>query len=561
MDSSASQIRSPSQLRGRRTRQRTKRACETCKVRKRKCDGKDPCGFCLRYEYDCAYSANPRKRFTHPETTISSSPHVPRLSVPQVKSDALNQEHMEANSGMTFPQVLAMKFNPGGAPKVHGFSWNLGLREEPTQPYTNITRLITQHDMEALANVYFEQVHPLYAFLDPDMFRNKVVTRWQALDAADSYDPVLCGVAALGSLYSRNGGHEREPELVQTAKEILEMASTMRKPLLHHATAWLLRTIYLRSTNSPHSSWMASCITMHIMEATGTHQDLVSLVYSDTADISVNEESQRRLFWVATVLNAWISNEYGRSRVVLRGVSCKPPSPREGDFTADLVQLYRISELLDPDQSNEASDLEDSLTRVESFKFSHDPLILSQSNLALTIYRRLRHAMSNISSEVVDRIIRLGNLGLEAAVRMAEARCPWWHVANVPFQFICILLAIDTRESLSHVGHAMRSFKIIPQYFNTYTIYKAVETAESLIRLSQMKKERDLDLLRDGLQDQGIELTEPADLTLTNQSFNDDPALAFLGDPTTQGSLDWDWDAFLNAEIPVMDDVWQRNRR
>jgi hypothetical protein len=461
---------------------------------------------------------------------------------------------MEANSGTAFPHLLGMRLNPQGAPKVYGFSWNLGPRDEPTEPFTHITSLISKEEMEDLASHYLKKIHPVYAILDPDTLRQKIVARWHDPATAASFDSVLCGVAALGSLYSGHPEHLKEGALVQAAKEMLETTRISKAILLHHATAWILRTIYLRSTNCPHASWMASCSTMHIIEAIGAHQDpeLVSLVYSDTADIGVNDESQRRLFWVATVLNSWISYEYGRSRVILRGVSCKPPLPRTGDFTTDLISLYQISERLDPDQNNKLSDLEEALGRVERLTLSHDALILSQSNLALTIYRRLRVASSNISNDIISRVIRLGNDGLDAAVRLAEDRCPWWHVANIPFQFLCILLAIDTRESLSHVGAALRSFRAITRHYSTTTLHTALETIESLVRLSQNKKERDLMVLKDSMQQEDPGVAEQS--SSTSQTFNDASWLGATGDMPLPDNFDWDWNVFLDTQVPFFDE-------
>ncbi|RAL01885.1 uncharacterized protein BO80DRAFT_46083 [Aspergillus ibericus CBS 121593] len=536
-------------------RRRTKKACETCKLRKRKCDGHEPCAFCLRYEFDCSYGTQPRKKRCSSSTTGSSVRLRERPSSPGLGARAnVNQQQMEANSGTAFPHLLGKSLNPQNPPKVYGFSWNLGLRDEPIQTFTNIASLISKEDMEDLVGHYLERLHPVYAVLNPDILKKKVASRWGNPVALDSYDPVLCGVAALGSLYSGHQGHRNEGALIQCAKEILETACIMNKPLLHHATAWLLRTIYLRSTNCPHASWMASCSTMHIIEAAGAHQDpgRVSLVYSDTADVVVDEESQRRLFWVATVLNTWISYEYGRSRVILRGVSCMPPLPRAGDFTADLISLFQISERLDPDQTNRPSDFEDILARVECLIFTHDALILSQSNLALTVYRRLRVAASSIPNDVISRIIRLGTEGIAAAVRMAEKRCPWWHVANVPFQFLCILLAIDSRESLSHVGHAMRSFKTIGMHFTTPTVHTAIDTIDTLIKLSQRKKERELSLLKDSVQGQNA---EPVEQGSASAQAYDAPWMGETVNSTVLEDCDWDWDAFLNAEIPLFDDA------
>lgn len=292
---------------------------------------------------------------------------------------------------------------------------------------------------------------------------------------------------------------------------------------------------------------------MHIMEAIGAHQDpeLASLVYSDTANVGFHEEIQRRLFWVAMVLNSWISYEYGRSRVSPRGVSCKLPLPRKDDYTTDLISLYEISELLDPDCDNKAVDFEEALARVEGLTLSHDALILSQSNLALTIYRRLRISSVNISNDVLARIMQFGNQGLHAAVRLAEECHPWWHVANLPFQFICILLAIDTRESLSYIGPAVSSFRTITRHFNTPTIHTALETIESLVGLFQSKKERDSIILRDSLHEGDASLTEqnPATPQASDVTFGLGPTEnLYLPD-----NFDWDWNAFLDTQAPIFD--------
>ncbi|RAK94181.1 hypothetical protein BO79DRAFT_261137 [Aspergillus costaricaensis CBS 115574] len=535
-------------------RRRTKKACETCKLRKRKCNGHEPCSFCLKYEYDCSYETQPRKKPSKPSIARPPSKSRERPSSPAlVARPDVNQQQMEANSGTAFPHFLGKSLNPQNPPKVHGFSWNLGLRHEPIQDFANITSLVSKDEMRVLVGHYLERIHPVYAVLNRDMLEKKVALRWDDAITFDSYDPVLYGVAALGSLYSGDKGHRNEEALVHCAKEILEASCTMIKPLIYHATAWVLRTLYLRSTSGPHASWMASCSAMHIIEAAGAHQDpgMVSLVYSDTADVGVDEESQRRLFWVATVLNTWISYEYGRSRVILRGISCKPPVPRAGDLTAELVSLFQISEQLEPDQKNRPSDLEDVLYHVGGLTLTHDALVLSQANLAFTIYRRLRVAASSISSDVINCIIRLGSEGTAAAVRMSEKRSPWWHVANVPFQFLCILLAIDSKESLSHVSHAMRSFKTVGAHFSTPAVHVAIETVDSLIKLLQRKKEWEITLLKDSTQDQDLGLFE------RNTSSTEEYRSLWQGgliDEHIAENFDWDWNAFFDAEISLFDD-------
>ncbi|KAJ5594167.1 uncharacterized protein N7459_000375 [Penicillium hispanicum] len=530
------------------SRQRVKRACETCKVRKRKCDGREPCGFCLRYEYDCGYGPQTRRKTNEPQVSgsVASSTaeqHGSRSSTEHpVNTPGLGHQHRGESSGAAFPRMVGLELNQADAPRVYGVSWNLGLREEPAPCLTSITALLSVNEMQSLAHAYLVHIHPVYGILDSDSLKSEITSRWQNPSAAADYDSILCGVAALGSLYSGDEGHLREGDLFKCARELLEISSIMRRPTLHHAVAWVLRTLYLRSTNSPHASWMASCTTIHVIEATETRQDHALETTTNTTyqSFGMDEETRRRLIWVALKLNAWISFEYGRPRVSIKNVLCDLPSPRDKDFTDSLIQLYQISDRLDPDHHSHAADLQESLGQIENLVIDHDVVTLSRANLALAIYRNLRVTSIPISSDVLACVIRLGNTGLDAAVRLGQARQPWWHVANVPFQYICTLLAIDSRESLSNVGHALRSFKTIGQYFHTRNLQQAVETAEFLVRLSQRRKKSDLDALNEGLDDVPI------------WDLGQDTSLDTM-------SLNWDWDAFLQADIPLFDEhLYQR---
>ncbi|KAH8429191.1 fungal specific transcription factor domain-containing protein [Aspergillus melleus] len=455
---------------------------------------------------------------------------------------------MEATSGTAFPHVLGLKLNPRDAPGVYGISWNLGLRDEPTRAFTNLTNLLTHAEMDHYTFIYLDHIHPIYAILSKDKLLEEIAVRWQNPDIIGSYDPVLCGVAALGSLFSgpESQPHPREAEIVQCAREMLEMTSMIKRPLLHHATAWVLRTLYLRTTNSPHASWMASCTAMHIIEATGAHQDPQSgsLVYLDTHDTGGDCDIPRSLFWVTVTLNAWISNEYGRSRVSIRGVTCKKPLHGDGNWTADLISVYEISQQLDQEHGNDSANLLDCLSRLEIPVYGPDALQLSRVNLVLTIYRRLRISCPIIPKDAQARIIDAAIVGLESAVELSEERGPWWHVANVPFQVVCTLLAMDSRESLMHIPQAMRSLRKVSQQFHTASIRHAVDVAESLIRLSRQNKQNELlDL------NQALDSHDGEDNILNQSIYGIQEMLDEDGEP------DLDWDAFLSADIPLFDNT------
>ncbi|OQV00025.1 Fungal specific transcription factor domain-containing protein [Cladophialophora immunda] len=476
--------------------------------------------------------------------TISAIPISPEK---EIKYNEHNEQSMEANSGVVFPHILGMKFNPTSAPKVQGFGWNLGIHYHHSRSEKSMTWIITREEWHSLFDVYLREIHCLYGFLDTETVLFKASRRWQDPHATNAYDHVLCGIAALATLFSPERTDNREGLLVDCAKEILESTSLLRDPTVHDAEAWLLRTLYLRCNSPPHAAWMASCTTMHIVEAAGLHRESadVSLVYSDAEPPEHDVERRRRLFWVAKLLNSWISFEYGRSRVSLQGASCQSPTPIPGDYTTDLIAMFQLSEVLDPSSPSEPSALENCLMQVAGFRFSLNPLTLSQSNLCFTLYRRLRLATTNVKSQLLEQVIAVGCKGLEASIRATRTNSPWWHVSNVPFQFACILLAMDTQESLSHVHQAILTLRTVVNHFKTPIAQKALATIEQLVRIAQNRKEQDMVLLQNCLesgftQEQECHMSNGNGMGGAEDGLPDQWSTDILWNTPALGDVNWD---------------------
>ncbi|RFU23639.1 hypothetical protein B7463_g12699, partial [Scytalidium lignicola] len=312
------------------TRKRSKTACEPCRERKRKCDGHRPCRTCTRYEYDCYYApyrsaallgqvqqnASPRpaaSSLSNNETASTSSPTI-------LKS-------LEANSGAAFMRRLGLSIDPVNAPKLHLFAWNVGARSPSTGAEASasfrIVDIISQGEMQMLASVYFEKIHPCYAFVDRDVFFQHVGARWQPF-LTEVYDSVLCGVAALGSFFSRSSG-VIEQRLVALSKTILNSYPAVKPPSMDLILGWICRVVYLRTTATPLTAWMASCTAMHLIEAAGLHREASSGSVLITSS-ECSEDSRRRVFGVAQHLHTWISFDLGLSRVSLQGAVASPPS-------------------------------------------------------------------------------------------------------------------------------------------------------------------------------------------------------------------------------------------
>ncbi|CZT41923.1 related to Pdr3p [Rhynchosporium secalis] len=534
-------------------RQRIKQACEPCKKRKRRCNGDQPCSTCIKYEYKCYFEVVQRKRRSRQPEGLQSGTSPPAGSVTlepiteiekEIQSSSTNETTpREANSGAAFAQLLRNRLEPRHTDSASAASWNIGMNEDQQELPSELPRIISKHHMKRLSESYFITIHQLYGFLNRQVFDAKIEERWKAIYVPDPYDSILCGVAALGSQYLGEPSKSMEIALVECAKRMLELTSASNTPSYENAASWTLRTIYLRSTTQPYAAWITSCTAMLTIDGLGMGADP-----DDESEAGII--NRRRLFWCATVLNTWVSNEYGRSKVEVSKQLLAHLSIRPGDYTPDLLYLYRISERLDPKKPSTASDFEAGIAELVTFQPPVDALCLSQSNLALALYRRLRFVASTISDETIRRVITLGNAGLDAVLRLIVERQPWWHVANVPFQFICTLLVIDTEEALEHLRKAVDTLQAVAECFPTRSLTETLSSVRRLIQLACKQKRGQLSLLEQSLA------SKPAVLRAELPSMD---LLSGQGQsPTTWSpeSLDFtefDWEKFFSTDVSVLE--------
>jgi hypothetical protein len=83
---------------------------------------------------------------------------------------------------------------------------------------------------------------------------------------------------------------------------------------------------------------------------------------------------------------------------------------------------------------------------------------------------------------------------------MVAQACPWHQVANVPFQVVCSLLAIDNRPALALLGDAMRTLREVTAAYDTASMREAYSTAYLLVALHHRRKEDDTRALAEVLR-------------------------------------------------------------
>lgn len=496
-------------------RKRSRIACEPCRARKRKCNGRNPCITCMSWGYECFYEhqSEPKtSRFSETSRpTLQDEPRAERLNQGREPAELQGViRSMEANSGAAFIRRMGLKVDPANAPKLNLFGWNIGPRQLPSGSGPicayPIVDILSRTALESLASVYFSKVHPCYGFIDRQQFYERVDARWGSPLARDQYDSVLSGVAALGSLFSELSPTITELHLVEAARSILDVNGLSGAPSLDFVAGWTLRVVYMRMTATPHSAWIASSTLMHLIEAAGLHLEssFETVLSSGT---QCDQDLQRRLVGVAQHLNMWISYDIGLSRVPHQSSLSPLPLPRSDDYTAEVLGLLPATANLDPGKAQDGKDLESLLLQVLSRTHTQPPSVLAQCNLVLCLLRRLCTLNVNISTVATGDILSLLKKGLQAARTLVISCSPWQHIANVPFHTICILLHMDTQSSLEVLPEAVQTLKLVASTYNTNTVREAYDTALLIIFLYQRRRNEDSNFLR-ALLDKCEELPE-----------------------------------------------------
>ena len=73
---------------------------------------------------------------------------------------------------------------------------------------------------------------------------------------------------------------------------------------------------------------------------------------------------------------------------------------------------------------------------------------------------------------------------------------PWHHAANMPFQIICALLALDNRASLGLLREGLSVLRAVRDKWDSPSLREAYDTAYLLVLLHQRRKEEDARELR-----------------------------------------------------------------
>jgi hypothetical protein len=116
--------------------------------------------------------------------------------------DPSKSRFVSASSVVAFPRSFGLSLGSLNAPRLHNLTWTLGARAEPRIEEPDFTQYLAFSDLERLAEVYFVVIHTFFNFIDRDVFNDLCQLRYSQKNHNRDIDPIICGVAALGSLFA-----------------------------------------------------------------------------------------------------------------------------------------------------------------------------------------------------------------------------------------------------------------------------------------------------------------------------------------------------------------------
>jgi hypothetical protein len=119
-------------------------------------------------------------------------------------------------------------------------------------------------------------------------------------------------------------------------------------------------------------------------------------------------------------------------------------------------------------------------------------LELLQCNITLCIFQRICSIGCNTSEALISHLLSLTNNSLQAATALIDCQSPWWHIANIPFQVLCMCLVIDNFASLSRVQTVL---VVLKRIYTTYNTRKTGSSYELACRLANVKRRQRLEEL------------------------------------------------------------------
>ncbi|EPY53054.1 hypothetical protein SPOG_03607 [Schizosaccharomyces cryophilus OY26] len=482
---------------------RARKACLVCHRKKRKCSGTYPCSYCQKFRHECKYahdamkSKEPHNNVNYLETESSNNqsfepnsyentsklvssnnvcvPYNYETSkhVDQIMENKKGKEN--SKKAICFADIVGEKLGISSSWKYKPLVWNLGTRFCPRRRNgTKMKDLLSRDQCRFYVSVYFEDVNPVLELLDQIAFEEKVKMVWDN-EAAEEFEALISIVVVIGSYFSYKNPLPTELELIQHAENLVnpDASSINNDPSIIKITYWILKSLYLRITADPHNAWLASCTSMHSIEMFCLYYESNERQEDFTRDKLQEYDflpSLNKFFSIAWAFNKILCTEFGTYPLKLSQLNTGSVS-----FPTNLHsqphQLIELAKLL-PEGDDLIKEPQISyfatINRLSQL-LKPQPIILTLLKTAICfhMYRRLILSNFHVNEMIIGIILEMTDSALDKCLILCDKGLGWWNILDIPFHGICVLLSMDTKESLQLIPKAHKVLKSVVKTFDT----------------------------------------------------------------------------------------------
>ncbi|KAI1339185.1 fungal-specific transcription factor domain-containing protein [Xylariaceae sp. FL0016] len=357
---------SPTEPENRRKLAKTSRACDTCKIKKARCSGTLPCSRCVERTLQCVYNAKysrgrpptpPPARLTttdeqntepcpserHGRDEGNTATDAPCTNAPsELDADEIAGQYIEPTSGFTFlhrahkrlsvqqgdtnPHFLngSERLQPlrtAGDRPLHGIATNPGIMNLPETAYEI---LVSYFNSCVVTYRMFYQLRVMswLETAERDVQQGFPVThRIGNARAAALFTIVAIVNLRTARTSARSVSAGIEANTLSITDQYFSMASALTDaetglPQVESAQSRLVQVLYLLQTSRMNSAWYLLGSAYQIVVALGLHRRARQMPSPDTMSVDdyIELQCQRRVFWVAYTIDAYLSVVLGRPR-------------------------------------------------------------------------------------------------------------------------------------------------------------------------------------------------------------------------------------------------------
>ncbi|WBW73397.1 c6 zinc finger domain protein [Schizosaccharomyces osmophilus] len=514
-------------------RTRARKACIVCHRKKRKCNGTFPCSNCQKLRYQCEYAPETVKsRELQSQNSQQETEKIDSRVLEPYDSKSTTTKPVIANEDFSFPKnsetnksfnqegikrpvcfadIIGDRLGVSSSKNYKPYAWNLGSRAYPKwSKRTSITKYFSQDQCRFYASIYFEDVNPIFGLLDSTTFFPKLKSVWNT-NMEEEFEALICIVVLLGSYFSHTNSlaSELEFSLIELSENLLkpETFPMGMNPTITKIVTWMLKSVYLRNIADPADAWLASCTSMHLIETLCIKFDLFenqensyegNLFNNDFLSLSniimISEAFHRVLAMEIEAAPVKLSRL--KSRFLVDGENLQSQSNH-------LVQLAKV--LPEPEETNEESQVTmvETVQKISGFSQEQPNVIaLLKAAVSFHMYRKLILTSFHLDGTTSGTILKITDEALDRCLILCDKGLGWWNVLDVPFHGICVLLSMDTKESLLLIPKAYGVLKTVVKTFNTIPSQSALQVSSELCYALRNKKLGEANIL-DMEEDEG----------------------------------------------------------